>query len=463
LKFDLVVIGGGPSGERAAILAARSGKSVALIEKQTEVGGTGVVWGAIPSKTLRESALFMNSLAVNKLHGFRYELADEVTVQDFMYRQKLVVQREIELINKALHRYAIQVFHGHARFADPNTVVVSGVNGQSRLRLTADVFVVAVGTSPHRPRDVPFDTELVFDSDSILKLPKMPRSMLVLGAGVIGVEYASIFAALGLQVTMVDTRAHLLPYLDREIADRLEREMRRLGMIIVHDDHYEEIERVGGDPPIVRCRTRKGNVLEADVMLYCVGRDGNTADLGLENTEIEPNARGLLSVDENFRTAHEHIYAVGDVIGYPALASTSMEQGRQAVRHAFGIPGPRCKTELLPFAIYAVPEVSYIGESEEQLEERGVDYVVGRGRYDLNPRGQIIGDTGGLLKLLFERESRELRGVHIVGTGASDLIHIGQAFLHANATALQIAQTLYNYPTLADLYRHAGLEAALSD
>ena len=463
MKFDLIVIGGGPSGERAAILAARSGKRVALIEKQTEVGGTGVVWGAIPSKTLRESALFMHNLAINKLHGFRYELADEVTVQDFMYREKLVVKREIELINKSLHRYAIQVFHGHARFVDPHTVVVSGVEGQSRLRLSADVFVVAVGTSPHRPPDVPFDRELVFDSNSILELPKMPRSMIVLGAGVIGVEYASIFAALGLQVTMVDTRSELLPYLDREMAERLEREMRRLGMIIVHDEHYRTIERIEGERPMVRCETRAGNVLEADVLLYCVGRDGNTFDLGLDTIGIEPNSRGLLSVDEDFRTDHPHIYAVGDVIGYPALASTSMEQGRQAVRHAFGIPGPRCKTELLPFAIYAVPEVSYIGETEEQLKERGVDYVIGRGRYDLNPRGQIIGDDGGLLKMLFERESRELRGVHIVGSSASDLIHIGQAFLHANATAIQIAQTLYNYPTLADLYRHAGLEAALSD
>lgn len=462
MKFDLIVIGGGPAGERAAILAARSGKKVAIIERQQEVGGTGVVWGAIPSKTLRESALFMHGLTVNKLHGFRYELADEVTVQDFMYREKLVVKREIELINKSLRNYAIKVFHGHGRFVDPHTVVVTGVDGRSRLRLTGDVIVIAVGTSPHCPDDVPFDRDVVFNSDTILQLPRMPRSMLVLGAGVIGIEYASIFAALGLQVTLVDTREQLLPYLDREIAGRLEDEMSRMGMIIVHDEHYAKIERVDGDPPHAVCTTQKGNVLEADVLLYCVGRDGNTFDLGLETIDVSPNPRGLLEVNDDFQTAHPHIYAVGDVIGYPALASTSMEQGRQAIRHAFGIEGPRIKTELLPFAIYSVPEVSYIGETEEQLKERGVEYLVGRGLSELNPRGQIIGDTGGLLKLLFEKESRELRGVHIVGTGASELIHTGQAFLHSGATALQIAQTLYNYPTLSDLYRHAALEASLA-
>jgi len=321
------------------------------------------------------------------------------------------------------------------------------------------VIVIATGSRPTHPPDVPFDGETVFDSDTILRLPRMPRSMMVLGAGVIGIEYAAMFAALGLQVTLVDTRDQLLPYFDREIADILARELRRLGVVIEHDDHYERIERATDDRPLVRCYTAAGNLLEAEVLLYCVGRDGNTDNLGLEHIGLAPTERGLLRVNEHLQTAVPHVYAVGDVIGYPALASTSMEQGRQAIRHAFDIPGPKGRTEVLPFAIYSIPEASYIGETEEELKGRGADYVVGRGRYDMNPRGQIIGDTGGLLKLLFEGDDLELVGVHVVGQQASELVHIGQAFMHAGTCAPRIAETLYNYPTLSDMYRHAALEA----
>jgi NAD(P) transhydrogenase len=299
----------------------------------------------------------------------------------------------------------------------------------------------------------------VFDSTTVLRLPRMPRSMIVLGAGVIGVEYASIFAALGLQVTLVDTRARLLPYCDREVVEVLEREMERLGVVILHDDRHAEITHIDGEPPRICCRTQQGNLLEAEVLLYCVGRDGNTADIGLEHLGLKPNAYGLLEVNEELQTAHPHIYAVGDVIGFPALASTSMEQGRRAVRHAFSIPGLEIDTDMLPFAVYSIPEVSYVGETEERLREKSVDYVCGRGRYDMNPRGQIIGDDDGMLKLLFDAESMRLRGVHVVGSGASELVHVGQAFLRAGATAWLIAETPYNYPTLSDLYRHAALKA----
>jgi len=458
-SFDVVIVGGGPAGERAAIQAARAGKRVALVERQHVVGGTRINWGTIPSKTLRESALFVASLTRHKLHGIRCSIADEVTVPELMYREQQVVQRELELVNASLARYAVEVFHGHGRFQDPHTVVVHGQDGLARLCLRGDVIVIATGTRPNRPPDVPFDGERVFDSDTILALPRMPRSMIVLGAGVIGVEYASIFAALGLEVTLIDTRRELLPYLDREMAALLERELRRAGIILIHDDHYATIERLDGPPAGVRLTTRRGERLEADVLLYCVGRDGNTGDLGLERLGITPNPYGLLEVNENFQTAIPHVYAVGDVIGYPALASTAMEQGRQAIRHAFDIPGPRGRTEELPFAIYAIPEVSYIGQSEDALRAEGCDYVVGYGRYDLNPRGQIIGAEGGKLKLLFATPDLTLRGVHIVGPNASELIHIGQAFLKGRATAQEIAETLYNYPTLSDLYRHAAMEA----
>ena len=328
-----------------------------------------------------------------------------------------------------------------------------------RLQLKGDLIVVATGSSPNRPDDIHFDDDTVFDSTTVLRLPRMPRSMIVIGAGVIGVEYASIFAALGVAVTLVDTRPHLLPFVDREIAGLLRRELQRLGVIFVSGDHYATVERLDGAPPTVRVSTRLGNVLEADVLLYCAGRDGNTRGIGLEAIGVTPDARGLIPVNEHFQTVHPHIYAVGDVVGYPALASTSMEQGRQAIRHAYGIPGPKLRTERLPFAIYAIPEVSYIGDSEEVLTAAGVPYVVGRGHYEMNPKGQIVGAPGGLVKLIFARDTLKLLGVHIIGHTASELIHTGQAFLDQDADATHIAETLYNYPTFSDMYRHAALVA----
>ncbi|MCU0292736.1 MAG: Si-specific NAD(P)(+) transhydrogenase [Thermoanaerobaculaceae bacterium] len=458
-RFDVVVIGCGPAGERAAIQAARAGRRVAVVERAHVVGGTGVNWGTIPSKTLRESALFVHALTRARLHGIRYELGPEITVADFTYRQRLVVQRELELINEGLAKARIEVRRGHARFLDPHAVALFDDQGWQTGVLEGEIIVIATGSSPNHPPDVSFDDECVFDSSTILTLPRMPRSMLVLGAGVIGIEYASIFAALGVRVTLVDTRDRLLPYLDREIVGILERELARLGIVIIHDDRYETIQVLTGKPPQVMCRTRKGVNAVTDVLLYCVGRDGNTVDLGLETVGLQATAYGLLPVNESFQTTHPHIYAVGDVIGYPALASTSMEQGRQAIRQAFGISSVLADTEALPFAIYSIPEVSYVGATEETLQEQGVPYLVGRGRYEMSPRGQIIGDTEGVLKLLCEAESGRLLGVHIVGTAASELIHIGQAYMRSGATVSQIAESLFNYPTLADLYRHAALRA----
>jgi NAD(P) transhydrogenase len=460
--YDVVVIGCGPAGERAAIQAARAGKHVAVIERQNVVGGTRVNWGTIPSKTLRESALFVHSMTRNKLEGIHCEISDEITVDDFMFRERVVVGRELEIINESLERYSIEVLKGQGRFIDSHTVAVCTPDGGVVSSMTGDVIVIASGSSPNRPSDVPFDGECVFDSNTILHLPRIPHTMLVLGAGVIGVEFASIFAALGIEVTLIDTRDRLLPFLDREIVAILERELGKLGITTLHNERHTTIQRLAGEPPRVRCTTKTATALESDVLLYCVGRDGNTRDLNLEAMGMKPNDYGLLQVNEHYQTVQPHIYAVGDVIGYPALASTSMEQGRQAMRHAFSIPGVTPKIEMLPFAIYSIPEVSYIGDTEEGLKEKGVEYVVGRGNYDMNPRGQIIGDTEGLLKLLFEASSLKLIGAHMIGQGASELIHIGQAFLRAGATAAQIAETMYNYPTLSDLYRHAALKALLA-
>jgi NAD(P) transhydrogenase len=454
--YDVVVIGCGPAGERATIQAARAGKRVAVVERAHVVGGNRVNWGTIPSKTLRESALFVLSLTRNRIHGIRTEVKD-VTIHDFMLRERRVVQRELEIVNESLDRYHIEVIDGHARFLDPHSLSISRPDGALKTVVQGKIIVIATGSSPHRPKDVEFDGETVFDSETILGLTRMPRSMLVLGAGVIGIEYASIFAALGLAVTLVDTRERLLPYCDGEIAAILERELSRLGVTTLHHDRYVSIERLEGNR--VRCKTAQNHTLEAEVLLYATGRDGNTGDLGLERLGIVPNAYGNLEVNEHCQTHHPHIYAVGDVIGYPALASTSMEQGRQAIRHAFNIPGPALSTEGLPYAVYSIPEVSYLGDTEEALQKKGVAYLAGRARYDLNARGQIIGDTEGLLKLLFEKGSMRLLGIHIIGTIASELVHTGEAFLRSSATAQQIAETLYNYPTLSDLYRHAAVKA----
>jgi NAD(P) transhydrogenase len=458
-SYDVIVIGAGPGGERAAIQAARAGRRVALIERAHVVGGAAINWGTIPSKTLRESALFVHGLMRHRLHGVQAELTDEVTVADFMYRERLVVERELSLIDASLGRYRVETFRGQGRLLDPHSVEILGRDGRRKETLHGEVIIIATGSRPNRPADVPFDGHTVFDSDSILKLPRIPKTMVVLGAGVIGVEYASIFAALGVYVTLVDTRDRLLPYLDREIVGILERALGDLHVELVHDDRHDRIERASGGPPRVRCLTKKGRDLSADVLLYCVGRDGNTSELGLENVGLVPDKYGLLKVDEHLATAHPHIYAVGDVIGYPALASTAMEQGRRAVRHALGLPS-RKRQEALPFAIYGIPEVSYIGETEESLKEKGRAYVAGRGSYAMNPRGQILGDTEGLLKLLFDAETGRLLGVHIVGHGASELVHIGQAYLNMGATAFDVGESIYNYPTLADLYRHAAQTAA---
>ncbi|MFA6318794.1 MAG: Si-specific NAD(P)(+) transhydrogenase [Elusimicrobiota bacterium] len=456
MTYDLVVIGGGPGGERAAILASRHGKRVALVEEFSVVGGARVNWGTIPSKTLRESALFVHGLTLRRLDAIRARLPGHITIPEFMHRERLVVRRELESSQKSLASHGVEVIRGRGRLAGPGRVAVSDRKGRVTRSLTAPVIIIAVGAVPSHPQGIPFDASRVFDSNTILRLKAMPRSMTVIGAGVIGVEYASIFAAMGIKVALLDTRDSFLPYLDREVAAILLSELERMGIRFIPSARAEDISPFAKS---VTCRLQDGRRISSDILLYCVGRDGNTADLGLETVGIRPTDRGLIKVDKDYRTTAPGVYAVGDVIGYPALANTSMEQGRLAVRHAFGIPGPHARTDQFPLALYAIPEVSTIGPTEEDLKREGTAFVVGRGLFGHNSRGRIMGAEGGLLKLLFDAKTLRLLGVHIVGPGASELIHIGQAFLASRTDAKAIAETIFNYPTLGDLYRHAALEA----
>ncbi len=461
--YDVVVLGCGPAGERAAIQASRAGRKVAVVERYHLVGGNRVNWGTIPSKSLRESAVFFYQLTRGRLHGIRYEVSSELTVADFMQRERVVVKRELELIGDSLGRYAVDVIEGHARFAGPNAVAVRPSDGSELRTLTADYFVIATGSRPNRPDDVPFDGETVFDSETILQLPRIPKTMTVLGAGVVGIEYASIFAALGIAVTLVDTRDRLLPYFDREIVATLVRELGELGVSLLHDDRYARITRLPGTPPRVACETKAGRRLESDV---------------------DPLLRRPRRQHQRHRPrdARDHAGQVRPARGERALPDRPpahlrggrrdrLSRARQHLDGA-GAPGdaPRAqdprtagRTDTLPFAVYSIPEVAYVGATEESLVEKQVDYVSGRGDYSKNPRAQILGDSDGLVKLLFEWPSLELKGAHIVGTSASELIHIGEAFLHERSTATEIAETIYNYPTLSDMYRHAAVKALGED
>jgi NAD(P) transhydrogenase len=458
-NFDVVVIGGGPAGEGAAVQAARAGRTVALLEREHVIGGTCVNWGTIPSKTLRESALFVSNLTVRQMEGIRCQIQRPFTMTEVMYRERHVVQRELEIINRILNTNQIQVLEGHGCFLDPYVVSVIDREGVETDRVRGEVIIIAVGTTPNHPPGLCFDGTTLLDSNTILHLAEIPQSMIVLGAGVIGVEYACIFSALGVQVTLLDSRQELLPYLDQEIVALLKGSMTKGHILFVSNERYRRIQRVETTPGVIQLDTESGAVYHADLILYTMGRDGNTNNLGLERIGIRPNSRGLLEVNDCFQTDHSHIYAVGDVIGYPALASTSAAQGRQAIRHAFQRPGPIGKNDFLPFAVYTIPEIGFVGATEQDLQTKGGDYIAGYGRYEMNPRGQILEDHEGMLKLLFESGSMRLLGAHLIGSNAAELIHIGQAFLRQGATAELIAETLFNYPTLSDLYRHAAWEA----
>ncbi len=451
--FDLVVIGCGPAGEKGAVQAAYFGKRVAVVERATAVGGSCINTGTVPSKTLRESALYFSGLRQRGLYGIDYSLKENLTIQDFMHHERAVVEMERQRIRKNLELHMVELVQGQASFADSKTIVVRGADGERRLH--GDVILIATGSKPHQPAEIAFDDRHIFDSDTFLQMDRIPKSLAVIGGGVIGCEYASIFMALGVEVTLVDGRDRLLPFLDAEIANRLRDRFIALGMHLWFNERpvKVEIHSSGG------CLLMKsGKMLAVEAALFAAGRRAAVDGLALENAGLSINERGYISVDEHYRTAVPRIYAAGDVVGFPALASTSMEQGRVAVCHAFGLKYKQRVASLLPMGIYTIPEISAAGETEESCKEKGIDYCVGRALYQNNARGHITGDTAGMLKLIFGRADRELLGVSMIGESATELIHIGMMVLDKGLTIDEFIEQVFNYPTLSETYKYAAYD-----
>ena len=451
--FDLVIIGCGPAGEKAGAQAAYFGKRVAIIERAPYVGGSCINTGTIPSKTLRESALYFSGLKQRGLYGIDYSLKENLTVQDFMHHERDVVERERQRILKNLELHHIELIFGHAAFEDAQTVAVTQTSGTRRLR--GDVILIATGSKPHRPPEIAFDDVHVFDSDTFLQMSKIPQSLAVIGGGVIGCEYASIFMALGVKVTLVDGRDRLLPFLDAEISERLRERLDGLGMTFLLNERPDKVALAGNG---VRLLMKSGKTLETESALFAAGRRAEVDGLSLEKAGLAINSRGYVEVNENYRTKVPHIYAAGDVIGFPALASTSMEQGRVAVCHAFGFKYKQRVASMLPMGIYTIPEISAAGESEESCREKKINYAVGRARYANNTRGHIIGDTAGLLKLIFAAEDKKLLGVQIIGESATELIHTGLVALDNGRTIDEFIEQVFNYPTLSEMYKYAAYD-----
>ena len=452
--YDLVVIGSGPAGEKGAAQAAYFRRRVALVEQAPQLGGAGINTGTVPSKTLRETALYFSGLRQRGLYGIDYTIKKDLTVSDFMYRQHHVVQELRDLVRANVERHAIDLMPGAASFDDPHTVRVRSPSRPDRL-LRGDVILIATGSVPTRPRNISFDDPRVFDSDTILSMSAIPATMVVVGAGVIGCEYSTIFAALGVAVTLIDGRDRLLPFLDAEIADRLLAQMGAVGVRVRLRDNVKVIDPT---PAALNVTLQSGGTLAVGAVLFAAGRAGNTQGLGLPGIGVAVGERGLIAVNERYQTAVPHIYAAGDVIGFPALASTSMEQARVAMVHAFDLKYKTRMAPLLPLAVYTIPEVAMVGETEEACLAKGVDYAVGRAWYRQNARAQIMGDLAGEVKLVFRRPDKRLLGVHIVGESASDLVHLGLMVLQAEGTIDTFIETVFNYPTLGEAYKYAAYD-----
>jgi NAD(P) transhydrogenase len=426
---------------------------VAAIERAPEPGGAGTHTGTVPSKTLRETALYLSGYRTREMYGVAMELEPTATLPMLMSRKAAIVASETQRIRDNLDRHGVKVMHGTARFVDAKTLLVDGAVGTRRV--TGEVILIATGSRPARPEGIDFSDPRIHDSDEILSLEAIPQSMTILGAGVIGCEYACMFAALGVRVSLVDSRRALLSFLDGEVVDQLSASMQRMGIDLRLGLRWISVE---SGREAVAVNFDDGSRLAADQLLYAAGREGNTRDLNLDAVGIVPDKRGYVAVDGSYRTSVPGVFAAGDAIGFPALAATSMEQGRVAVCHAFGFEYKRSVADLLPYGIYTIPEVSALGETEESCQAEGIAYAAGRAHYAQNARGKIAGDTEGLLKLVVERGTRKLIGVHVIGERATELVHIGQAVVHFGGTVDAFIDMVFNYPSLAEAYKYAAYD-----
>jgi NAD(P) transhydrogenase len=457
--YEMLVIGSGPAGQRAAIQAAKLRHKVAIIEKRAAVGGVCINTGTIPSKTVREAALHLSGYRERSLYGASYTVKQNITMADLLFRVGEVVRNEIDVTRHQLMRNGVELIGADAELVGPNSIRLKAGDGFSYRDITAKFIVIATGTDSSADPHIPFDGNHVFTSDDIPRLEALPKSLAVVGAGVVGLEYASIFAALGVRVTVIDKRKRLLPFVDAEIVDALAYHLRqnrvtlRLGEEVSGIDVLEEKREVNS----VGIRLASGKQIVTDSALYSIGRAGATKSLGLEAANINVDERGRLMVNKDYQTSQPHIYGVGDVIGFPSLASTSMEQGRHSACHAFGAPAKHMP-ELFPYGIFTIPEISMVGPTEEELTEKGIPYEVGKAQYKEIARGQIIGDRTGLLKLIFHLETGELLAVHIIGEDAAELVHIGQAVMAFKGRVDYFVNTVFNYPTLAECYKTAAFD-----
>jgi NAD(P) transhydrogenase len=454
--YDVLVIGSGPGGQKAAIAAAKLGRSVAVVDRRDMVGGVCINTGTIPSKTLREAVVYLTGMSQREMYGQSYRLKDDITVTDLLTRTQHVIGREIDVIRSQLSRNRVTIVTGTASFVDPHTVSVAGPDGNEVRQVRAKNIIIATGTRPARPDTVAFDGETVVDSDQILSLDRLPSSMVVVGAGVIGIEYASMFAALGTKVTVVERRERMLDFCDLEIVEALKYHLRDLAVTFRFRESVISVERHNNGTLTL---LESGKKIPADTVMYSAGRQGLTTALNLPNAGLTADSRGRIKVGSDFRTEVGNIFAVGDVIGFPALAATSMEQGRLAAYAACGEDVHAIRAELMPIGIYTIPEVSYVGATEDELTEKAVPFEVGVARYRELARGQIVGDSYGMLKLLVSPDDRKLLGVHVFGTQATELVHIGQTVMGCGGTIDYLVDSVFNYPTLSESYKVAALDA----
>jgi NAD(P) transhydrogenase len=450
-KYDLIVIGSGPGGQRAAIQAAKFGKHVALVEKLEVVGGVAINTGTIPSKTIREAVLHLSGFYYQNIYGVNYRVKENITMADLSFRAQHVIKTEIDVIRAQLSRNGIEVITGAASFLDPCRIRVIGTHNQADFE-TSNV-VIATGTKPAVSPLVPFNNRTIINSDQILGMPEIPKTMLVVGGGVIGVEYTCMFATLGVRVTLIEKRPRLLEFADSEMVEALCYHLRDHRVTLRLNEEVESVEETPGAGVTAVLKSKKK--VCGDALLYAVGRQGNVDDLNLAAAGLTADSRGRIPVDERYQTKQPHIFAVGDVIGFPSLGSVSMEQGRIAAANAFNIPIHSNRANY-PYGIYTIPEISFIGRTEEQLTDEGVPYEVGISFFREIARGQIRGDTTGRLKIIFDPDSKQLLGIHIVGEGASELLHIGQAVFALKGTIEYFADAVFNYPTLAECYKAAA-------